>query len=174
MFYDILCIIRIRRGSIGHYWVHMAFIRLYRYWSVSAIGLKIETLTKWGALAARRCFCRVRERHNGVHEGTLGGQWSVDGFRDLARPLSPPRSVHPRNEISETPIKLLRVEELTPLVTRLFSVAQSFFEPATPSSQISRLTNIYYGRYKVDKVVYVTIIFSVQKFPLATQKINNF
>lgn len=51
------------------------------------IVLKIEMLTKWGALAARRCFCRLCERYNGVHGGTLGGQWSVDGFRDPARAL---------------------------------------------------------------------------------------
>lgn len=32
-----------------------------------------------------------------VHGGTLGGQWSVDGFRDPARALfdSPPFPLHP-------------------------------------------------------------------------------
>jgi len=164
---------RIRRGSIGDYWVHVAFIRLYRYWSVSA--LKIEMLTKWGTLAAQRCFCRVCERHNGVHGRTLGGQWSVDGFRDPSPPSftlltsSSPRFVHPRNEISETPIKLLRVEELTPLVTQLSSVAQSFFEPATPlltlgTSQISWLRSITV--VKAHKIVYVMRISFLQVFRL--------
>lgn len=118
---ETLCIIRIRRGSIGGLLSSRGFrsaLSLPR--RPSAIAWKIETLTKWGALAAWRyyCFCRGREHHNG-HNGRGGaaafaGQWSVDGFRD---PITLRAG---RNEMSGTAIRILRVEELTPLVTRLF------------------------------------------------------
>lgn len=79
----------------GDCWVHSSFSFVTKA-CFDEIVLKIEMLTKWDALAGRRCFCRFCERHNGVHEGTLGGQWSVDGFRDPARALfdSPFRAPH--------------------------------------------------------------------------------
>lgn len=125
---------RIRRGSMGDYWVHVAFIRLYRYWSVSAIALKIETLTKWGTLAARDAvFVKFASATMAFTEERSEDNGQLMVFVTQPASFHPPHFllspcfVHPRNEISETPIKLLPVEELTPLVTRLFSVAQSFF-----------------------------------------------
>lgn len=108
-----------------------------------------------GALAARCCFCRLRRAPQWRSTEELSednGQLMV-----FVTQAALPLFHSPRNEISETPIKLLRVEELTPLVTRLFSVAQSFLflflvlEPITLFLRrwltlISSRTRVYCGR----------------------------